>query len=246
MIAFCRTLLILVCAIYTCRAQSQYQLGDLDLDGNIAAWYDLTNGIRNYELFEGVYVPIETRSPFSHQFFGENNWTVGSIVFAGKTFSNVQMLYDINQDFLIVRNLNPTDPSSQSLKINQDKIESFTLQNTFFRNIQTGKHSTLKSGIYEVIYEGEIAGVFVKRIKDDKVMDDGFERGIYYYEKNRYFLVRGDSYFPYRGKNTFFQAFREFKPQIKAFVKRNGLILKKGNDAHIKSLIEYCEELISN
>ena len=107
---FIKQLLIALISICTFIGQCQYALGNLDLYGDIAERYDKTNSIKNFELFESSQIKPPNLSLISHQFFGDKYWSTESMVFDGQTFHNIQMLYDIYEDLLILRNINSLAP----------------------------------------------------------------------------------------------------------------------------------------
>ena len=163
-------------------SKAQYAIGDLDLDGDISEWYDETNNIKNSELLEGPSFTIQHISPITHQFFIDKYWEEGTITIAGQTFNNVAMLYDIDKDLLLLKNISSNTKSNIAIRPNQDKIQSFIFHGAYFKNYQAENKGLARTGFYEVLAEGKTSGLIVKRIKPKKVNDTGFKRGIMYYD----------------------------------------------------------------
>ena len=239
-----KVLSTLLCAGFgTILAVSQVPLADFDLEGDLDAWYDQALGIKYHDLFEGVQVAIPTKSPFGHQFFGDANWAIGSIRFDGKDYSNIQMLYDLENDVVLVRNLNAQDPAGQSIKIQQAKIEEFQVHGEVFKKFDVPDEIPTKSGIYHALVEGPAVSVIVKRGKSTKVFDDGFNRGLQYYTRDRYFIKTDDVIIPFKGKGSFFGLFPEYKSELKTFAKSRRLNIKKDFDDDIRQFVGYCNEI---
>ena len=86
----------------------------------------------------------------------------------------------------------------------------------------------------------------MKRAKATKTVDTGFDRTTKFYSIDKYYLAYNDIYVPYNNRGTFYATFSQFKPQLKNYIKKNGLKLKKGNDPDLIILMTYCEELVTD
>ena len=224
--------------------KAQYNIADLDLDKDLSVWYDRENSPTNHELLEGAFVSIQTRSPLSHQFFEENQWAVGSITYNGTEFDNIYLLYDIADDLLFVRNVNISNAANQSILINQALIDDFEIHGSKFENFRDTGIDEVSPGLYQIIEKGTSASMVAKRLKTTKVVDDGFDRGIFYYVKSQYFLITNDNFVKFKNKGTFFKAFPNYKNDIKVFIKNEGLSIKKDSDSDLSTLVHYCNTLI--
>ena len=234
-------LLILVHCLF---GQSSSQ--NLDLDGDLETWSDEFTGQEYAGLFEGrFYLPkFAPRIGGTHLYFKDSHWLTGEVKFRGFEYKNIDLQYDIYGDVLVV--LNRAAFPTQSIKPTQSQIEHFILDNSIFKNL-TKNPPPLGSGFYEIIQEGSYVSVMVKRMKlrDTKGTAVEFmDKAIYYKQDDKYFLKVGDQYHQFRNKQKFYSVFKEQKSELKKFIKTNRLVIKSGNDAHIKSLSEFCNELI--
>ncbi len=238
-------LLLCVCFCHSFYAQGQYAIGDLDLDGNVTEWYDKTNPIKDLELFEGSIFNITTLSSISHQFFGARTWSSGTITYDGQSYKNIDMLYDLQLDVLLVRNASAVGNYKQAILVVQDKIENFSFKGALFKNIKVNAPPS-GSGIYHILFNGDHVNLVVKRIKLYR-MEAALHtsRGIYFYHFDKYYFTYVGSYVAIKNKRNVIKTFKEFKDEIKGFIKSEQLKIKRGNDDDIKALLTYCDGLVT-
>jgi hypothetical protein len=235
--------LIVLCLVFSFSGHAQYAINDLDLDGDVIKWYDESSNMTEIQIFEGSIYTISRLSRVTHQFFIDYRWSPGTIVFDGQTFDYIFMLYDVRDDLLLIKNVSST--GGAGIRINQEKIESFSFRDVTFKNLKSNPPPS-GEGIYQVIYEGKQVNLYAKRIKSYKVKAEFGEVGhIHFYHSDKYYISYKDEYVSFKGKKAFLTTFKEFKPELKKFIKLNRLKIAHGNDDDIKKLITYCDKLTS-
>ena len=218
----------------------QYTLDGFSLDGSVADWYDSKIGSSSSSLYEGTFYGRPRIAQVGHALFRELSWAAGTITFNGQYYDSVQIVYDILEDLVIIRNPNLSGLDQSYLKINQNLISSFSLHGVFFKKLKGATTPASGDGFYEMTYEGATLSLVVKRRKVEKF--DGVQ--IELASMDEYYLFYQGSYIDYKGKKTLLQVFPNFKKPIRIFLRNNQLRIKPGDDRQIISAIKYCEHLI--
>lgn len=225
----------------------QNSVQNLDLDGDLEKWSDEYTGLEYSGLYEGkFYLPkFAPRIGGTHLYYKDSHWMTGAIKFRGLEYKDVDVQYDIYSDVLVM--LNRAAFPTQSIMPTQSQIEHFTIDNARFKYFKENGSPPLGGGFYEVIQEGSRVSVIAKRIKlrDNKgTVVEFMDKAIYYKQHDKYFLKVGDQYHLFRNKKKFYSLFKEQKSELRKYIKANRLLIKPGSDTHIRSLAEFCNELV--
>ena len=226
----------------TCvQGQTQYKIGNLDLDGKINVWYDSLVGLERTPLIEGSFYPFRTKALKTHEYFVQDKWDLGTLIYKGQVFE-VNMLYNIFQDILIVQNTTNAQTMVEPLKLSQNLISRFEINSALFVRL-VGDEAPDKTGFYQVLGNYPQLKVFVKRMKSQS-----FENGregypsVVFSTIDYYYLMRAKKSVRIKNKKAFFQMFDSHKEEIKEYIRSNNLLIKPGNDVDILILTKFCSE----
>ncbi len=221
-------------------ASAQISPEGLDMDGDIEQWYDGQVGVENTTLILGTYQEIEYGGLKNNPFFGGFSWQKGSLKYRGQSFKDVFMMYDLDQDLLVIKHPY-LEYANQPIRLFQGQVESFNISNHFFINL--GKPSVdLPEGFFELLHDGKSVDLVCKR---SKRLEIELGRPVYNVF-DFYYLVFENQFFPYKRRGSFKKQFPELKKEIQSFSKENLLLLNAGKrDEHAVLMVDHIDKLLN-
>ncbi len=173
------------------------------------------------------------------QFLFSGEFLPGSVTINGKTFTNVNIKYDIYEDELLTPKGNGV-----ILKLNKEMVDSFTIifQNrTYqFTNIQKDSVRGL-NGYFNVLNKGK-ACIYVRYKKEIDLLAVEDKYDVFFMTHKIYFIKDGIDYL-ITGKQEFFNLMDDYKVQIKSFVKNNRLKVSKKNPDSFVPVVKFYNSL---
>ena len=121
------TLLMLFFVFYSLtygQSQGQYKIGNLDLDEKLNVWYDSIVGLEHTSLIDGSFYPFRTKALKTHEYFVQDKWDLGTLIYKGQVFE-INMLYNVFQDLLIIQNTTNVQTMVEPLKLSQNLVSRF-------------------------------------------------------------------------------------------------------------------------
>ncbi|HPA87000.1 MAG TPA: hypothetical protein PK106_04340 [Bacteroidales bacterium] len=152
------------------------------------------------------------------QFFFSNTFLPGSVAFNGRIYSDLDLLYDLADDELILRH-----GSYPVIIMNKEMVDSFTLsvsgREYFF--INTGINgTTLPAGYINVLYNGPTS-VYVKYVKKIKPLAvDG--RTDLFYQEHKIFIRKGTSFSEVKGRKDLLNFLGLKKAELRDLIHSRG------------------------
>jgi len=213
----------------------QYSLNEFSLEKGISEWYSKQLGKKNEDIFNGDYYVVKVRSKNDHRFYNDFRWKPGAIEYNGKLYENIDLLYDLMDDLIIVRNGSIT--KSVPLKPLQRGVSQFIIENNVFINITSENPPPRGAGFYQLLHRGAnllLVRRFEKLETYAKVQSNDFT-----------YLKHGDKYHPIKSRGSLFRLFPEFKMRIKGYIKQKKLRFDSKNfDQSMAIVLDYLENLI--
>ncbi len=227
-------MLVLVCAMSLTSA-AQYEVGELDLSGDLESWYDELVGLENTPLVHGVFYKIEINSPDTDPFFVSANWDFGKVNYRGQTYKDVLLLYNTQSDIVLVKHPSFTN---QPIKLFQDQVAWFELAGKRFEAMREVE-LPMRPGYYEIFYEGDKISMIVKRRKTETLESSK----VVYKEEDRYFLEMEGKTIRYNGRRSFRKLGDEYKSVFKPAIKEYGLTWRAAkDDQDLRYFLEFVDE----
>jgi hypothetical protein len=173
------------------------------------------------------------------QFFLTPTFMKGSVVFNGRRFNDLDLLYDIADDELILKG-----ESFPTIILNKEMVDSFSLnagnRNYYLINEGNDSSSMLK-GYVNVLYEGS-SGLYVKYIKKIQPLAvDG--RLDLFYQEDRAFLKKDGEEFQVSGKKKLLRLLSDKKKAIRNFIRTNRIKLRSDDPETFIPLVKYYDSL---
>jgi len=165
----------------------------------------------------------------------------GTVMYDGYSYKNVDMLYDIYQDELIIQLY------QSFLKINliTEKVESFDLLGRHFINIKNNPAiaTSLKTGFYDELYGGKIQ-VLAKHTKSiQRKYEISGSIDSYFSPSVDYYLFKNGEYYSVNSQGAFLSALKDKKKDIQQFIKANKIKFKKTQEESMVKIAAYYDQI---
>lgn len=232
---FSLVLLLLIFISYPLKGQTEIAIDELkSYSSNLYGTNDLlVNGWKYYP---------EHFNADGNPYFMDLDWAMGSVNTKGEVFNNVELLYNIQMDELILKQiLKNGEPAF--VMLNKDFIQSFTLGTHFFIPASKIKSNFPLSGFVEELYSGD----FRFLIKHQKNFVSNYSantpNGSISRQISNYYLLQAGSLQKISSKKALLKYFPESKKEIKSFLKKQKINFRKANSDQLKQLMDFCDEL---
>jgi len=171
-----------------------------------------------------------------HVFWSENVFLNGQVSYAGIIYPNRLLKLDILNDELVTQGAN----TSIQIKINKEKIDSFSIGNTRFERLQ--HFHKLPEGFYEILHDAKFK-VICRRVKSIKevVKEDGVDFNIV--QKNTYYLLDNGVYKEIKNRQILFDFFKDKREEVKDYIRKEDLSFNKEPESFIVLSIKYYEQI---
>ena len=234
---------IFIFCLFFCSAavsQSMLDISRLDLDSpRIDLWYDSQIGLENTQLQLGQQEVAARKATKGHPFYKRDSWAKGTINFRGETFSEVAMLFDIDEDNVLIRENGKDEFSSNIIRLRNDQVSWFDMDSSHFIYSEDVEPTP---GFFEELFTGDSISLISKRIK---IVELGYDKTTVYVNDDRYYVKLRDKFVGVKSKRTVLKLLPKEKKKIRKFVRHSGLTVFKPNSYPQNiSLIRYCNSLL--
>jgi hypothetical protein len=187
------------------------------------------NAIKNYEKFitsqsrlylgseYRMYQPTENEFPY----FEVNDWSDATIVSSGEQYDNVSLMYDIQNDKVIIENY----LTNKEMELVNEKVDRFSFRDHQFVHLYKNSRSGLKDGFYELAYDGKTKfyikheKFIQKKIRDRKIYN-------YFDEKESYYILKGGIYTSVKSKKSILLLLGDRSLDLKEYISKNKIHFK--------------------
>ena len=175
------------------------------------------------------------------QFFLSNSFLKGSITYDGQRYNNLDLLYDILNDELILK-----IESYPIIIMNKEMVDSFTLlfENRKYDIFNSGNDTaSILRGYVNILYKGA-SELYVKY---KKKINPLAQDGIYdlFQEEHRIYLSSGAEILPVAGKRKFLSMLKDKKEEINQYIKSNKLKLVQKDPYTFVPVLKYYDSIKS-
>lgn len=194
-------------------------------------------------LFNGSeYYFYDPRIKGTAYFMDVNAFTNGTVLYDGVWYYNVQMLYDIFKDQVVVLLFN----NFSKLSLVNEKVQSFDFLDHHFKNINSdtiANKAELKSGIYDELYNGKTE-ILVRREKNIQTSSGGLSGPESYFNAYKnYFLKKGKNYFSFSGQGSLLDLLKDKKKELQAYIKSSNLKFRKDPEEAMVKIANYYDQI---
>lgn len=217
---------------------AQYDIATLDLDGDLDTWYTETLGLENQDLFEGTVYLLPRLSPYTHYFYESERWVNGEMAFDGRLYRDIEMIYDLVDDVLVIRNPNFYVADFNGLRVKQSLVSQFKIGDTKFVRLEDD--APAGAGFYHLLYESDVINVYIKH----KKVQEHAVRYVTFTEVDDYYFEYQGNYFTYIGASSLYKGFPEQEKELKQFIRRRNYEPLPGNDLHVRIVVHQLRKMI--
>jgi len=205
--------------------------------------YDHTIG-RNSFLYTGRVYYDDYGGIRGHQFFMEDYWSEGEIVYDGQRFDSVFLMYDIYNDQLLLEHFNSGGMLSP-IMLHNPKVGSFSIQGHFFIRIKEDTVTGMRESFYDELYTNDHLGIYVlrrKQVSKSNRINDFYEEFI---ERDRFYMKKGEVYHRIRRKKDILNILSERKKELRKYLRANLFLFRKNPENTLVAVAQYYESLIN-
>ncbi len=165
-----RTIAVLLLSITLYYAGGQGPSKDLPQSKEVEfiSWVNNELGPEEWPIYNGATYPLVKKAKFGHQFFGNIQWQSGSVKYLDRWFFDVQLLYDITSNKLMVK---PRDATQTfGILLEMAHVQAFSIGGSFFKKVP---ELDSRNFFYEVLYSGEHLELIVRHVKEIELESSG-------------------------------------------------------------------------
>lgn len=225
-------LLALSCS---CLAQTTASLQQLkDTTNKVYGSSDLLN-------LGELYVPDHVFAK-GHPYFVTDDYTLASITIYNNFFSKIKARYNIESDQLLIK-ANVDTGVFVTMVTKEDFIQSFTINDHYFVNVNGLQPGTEIKGYCEEVYKGKKAFYIKYKKKFIDTYTDLEPMGSFSVVKLNKYVYENRTFVPVNSKREFFELFLPHKQEIKKFMRKNKIKYSRASSAQLYALMQYCDGL---
>jgi len=186
----------------------------------------------NGSLYQEVYP-----HSIGHPFYGNGNWTEGSLVMLGKTSDGLLLKYDITNDLLIYNHVH--ESGIYAVNLNKALIEEFALDGTRFRQLSHPDQGA-PAGFYQMVTTGT-ASYYIRWVKQYEP-PSAASQGRFTRIKQSYIQVQGEL-FRVKGRGGLLRALEDQKKPIKQYLREHQITIRGDNETGLRQVVDYYNQL---
>jgi len=193
-------------------------------------------------LYSGIQYDLYNPHMKGNAYFNDvDSWNKGSVFYDGYLYTNVNMMYDIYKDEVVILIYN----NFMRISLISEKVRDFDLLNQHFIYLKNNpaNSNSLKTGFYDELYSGKIQ-VLSKKTKNIQNSTDYTGNIIPYFSPAKdYYLLKNGKYYTVNGQGAFLDALSDHKKEIKQFVRTNNIKFKKAPEQAMTAIAAYYDHL---
>lgn len=204
---------------------------------------DLANSIYRADdrLLNGKYYKPRHFFAEGHPYFNKNEWVDGTLFIKGILYNRIPIKYNIEDDKIIIKSI-LKNRISKDILLHNSFVDSLIIGSHIFHNTNNfSLDNTI--GIAELIYRGNISAYFKHSSEFKDELSERQQHGKYLNARKRLFLFDKDSFISIQTKKDLLAYFEEHKKEVKQFLRKNRISIKKASNRQIVKLIQFCEHL---
>jgi hypothetical protein len=172
-----------------------------------------------------------------HPFFGNGNWTEGSLVMLGKTSDGLLLKYDILNDLLIYNHVH--ESGIYAVNLNKGLVEEFAIDSYRFRQL-TNQEQMSPAGFYQIITTGP-ATYYIKWVKHYEP-PSAASPGRFIQIKHSYIQVQQEI-FRVKGRRGLLRALEDQKKLIRQYMRENQITVRGDNESGLRRVVDHYNRL---
>ncbi len=190
--------------------------------------------------FNGVQYPGYTVSfADGHPYFKVNALNKGSILYDGVLFKDVDLLYDLVADCVVLQD------STHRIQLVNEKLKSFSILEDHFERVENNEanKTNITTGFYQVLTEGK-ATLYKKETKQIKEKyTNNNELSTLFEITTHYFIKKEGKFFEINNKRSVYTILEPYSKELNQFAKKEKLNYNRDKDFMLSSLVSHYNKI---
>jgi hypothetical protein len=176
-----------------------------------------------------------------HPYFLTDEYTLASLTVGNTEFGNIKARYNIATDQLIIKAMVDSG-LLVTMVTKEDWINSFTINNHLFVNLNKLYPGKEVQGYCEQVYKGQEIFYIKYKKKFIDTYDDNTPQGFFSVVKVNKYVYRNGVFIPVNKKKELFKLYSN-KKSIKKYMRTNKIKYSKASSDQLKMLMQFCDDL---
>jgi len=198
---------------------------------------------KNSMIFTGSAYYDSYGGIIGHQYFVNDYWEQGSLVYDDHKYDSIFLKYDVYRDLLLIENFN-SDGYLSPIQLYGPKVSSFNLMGYYFIRLERDTISNIKAGFYNQMYKSKDIEVLIKRRKEISNSNGINTIREEFTNKSRYYIKKGGLFYRVKKRKSILKVLEDRKKEIKNFIKKNKFYFKESIDIQLVEVVAYYDSLI--
>ena len=180
-----------------------------------------------------------------HPYYDEIIWKMGSIVYENEQYDSVEIKYDIYSDLLLIKYIDQKG-YIRPIQLYSTKVNAFKINGHQFINLRRDTAEDHLYGFYDLLLEGEIASVLVKRRKeiDQSTTLTSLENQ---FVVNDILYIRIEySFYEVKKRKSILDILSDKKSELKTYLKQNKKRFKNDQENELLEAVKYYNSIVNN
>ncbi|MCD6091813.1 MAG: hypothetical protein J7J72_09960 [Bacteroidales bacterium] len=191
-------------------------------------------------LLNGKYYVPRHYFAEGHPYFLSNEWVGATLFIKGIQYNHVPLKYNIEDDNLIIKSIYE-NRISKDILMHNSFVDSLIIGKKLFHNTSNQQEENA-IGFAELVYRGKNAAYLKHTVEFKDELSDRLKFGKYLPAKRYLYLFDGTSFFLIQKKKDLIGYFPNYEKEIKLYLRKKSIRLRKASTEQIVNLIQFCEQ----
>jgi hypothetical protein len=197
-----------------------------------STWYKTRIPV-SLELSYGENYKMKWYDETSHPFLLQKYPVIGSLNYRGKRFDDIEMLYDVFRDQLIISHPDRKKYPGQFIRLYKDQLTSFQLHESKFVNVVLDGASRYM----KMVYQGRQISLLMTKSKIE--VQNNAKNSVEFRGKNSYYIFYGGVYSMVKNWKVMTKYFPSLKGELRELAKESRSV--KSKEQLLINMVTLCD-----
>lgn len=171
-------------------------------------------------------------------YYPDNLWHRGSLIYDGIYFADVNMMYDVYKDELIVQHFHRL-----MMTIHGEKVKEFSYDNNKFIRVtrDSARNIPLSTGFYQELYSGKLKLLAKRQVLLEETITDVLEQK--FIPKNFYYLYRNNTWHTVKSYRDLMAVLKERSKDIRLHLKKNKVKYRRERERALIMAVQHFDAI---
>ena len=201
---------------------------------------DYMDAVSRYAaLFSGNRQQLLTVSTENHQYFKDEDYTIGKLLYGGVVYPDISLRWDLYRDELVI-----FSPTNFNLVLNNEHLgfaEMYGYHIFYFR--PDGLKGCPSAGNYIRLYSGENL-LLLEKLTNTFMRKEDHNKMIYYFTlSTNFYLQKDGAYYKIKSSRTLLKTLDTHRKELKRFIRANELKYRRDAEKLVLQTVMEHEKL---